>query len=67
MRRANKLAAPNAAMTSLFQCGYRWRGIGEPDRRPPDTMSDYTAYHRREVMGYDYEPSGESGQSRSVA
>lgn len=28
----NKLAAPNAAMTSLFQYGHHWRGIGEPGR-----------------------------------
>jgi hypothetical protein len=37
----NKLAAPNAAMTSLFQCGYHWRGIGEPERwaaSPHDTV-----------------------------
>jgi hypothetical protein len=27
-----KLAAPNAAMTSLFQSGHHWRGIGEPER-----------------------------------
>ena len=28
----NKLAAPNAAMTSLFQSRFQWRGIGEPGR-----------------------------------
>jgi hypothetical protein len=28
----NKSDAPNAAMTSLFQGGHRWRGIGDPDR-----------------------------------
>jgi len=27
----NKLAAPNAAMTSLFQLWRHWRGIGEPE------------------------------------
>jgi len=30
----NQLAAPNAAMTSLFQCGHHWGGIGEPERWP---------------------------------
>jgi hypothetical protein len=29
---ANKLAAPNPAMTSLFQTWRHWRGIGEPER-----------------------------------
>jgi hypothetical protein len=29
---ANKLAAPNAAMTPLFQSWLYWRGIGEPER-----------------------------------
>jgi len=29
---SKKLAAPNAAMTSLFQSGHHWRGIGEPGR-----------------------------------
>jgi len=28
----NKLAAPNAAMTSLFHSGHHWRGIGAPER-----------------------------------
>ena len=27
----NMLDAPNAAMTSLFQGGDHWRGIGDPD------------------------------------
>jgi hypothetical protein len=27
-----KTAAPNAAMTSLFQYEHHWRGIGEPER-----------------------------------
>ena len=29
---SNMLAPPNAATTSLFQCGRHWRGIGEPER-----------------------------------
>jgi hypothetical protein len=28
----NKPDAPNAAITSPFQSGQRWRGIGDPDR-----------------------------------
>lgn len=28
----NKPAAPNASMTSLFQSGHHWLGIGEPER-----------------------------------
>ena len=28
----NRLAAPNAAMTLLFQLWRHWRGIGEPGR-----------------------------------
>jgi len=28
----NQPAAPNAAMTSLFQSGHHLRGIGEPER-----------------------------------
>jgi hypothetical protein len=31
---SNKLAAPNAAMTSPFQYGDHRRGIGEPGRWP---------------------------------
>jgi hypothetical protein len=30
--KANKLAPPNPAMTSLFQAERYGRGIGEPDR-----------------------------------
>jgi hypothetical protein len=29
MNKPNKADAPNPAMTSLFQCGYRWRGVGD--------------------------------------
>jgi hypothetical protein len=29
---SNKPAAPNAAMTSLFQSGHYWLCIGEPER-----------------------------------
>jgi hypothetical protein len=31
-RKSNKPAAPNAAMTSLFEGEHHWRGIGEPER-----------------------------------
>jgi hypothetical protein len=30
--RPNQPDAPNAAMTSLFQGGQQWRGIGDPGR-----------------------------------
>jgi hypothetical protein len=39
MKTSNKLAAPNAAMTPLFQCGHHWRGIGEPERWTAHTLS----------------------------
>jgi hypothetical protein len=40
-RKPGPYPAPNAAMTSLFQCGHHWRGIGEPERwaaSPHDTV-----------------------------
>jgi hypothetical protein len=32
MKPSNKPDSPNAAMTSLFQSGRHWRGIGDPER-----------------------------------